>query len=317
MLPLVFALFFGRTFCAAVCPLGAIQDVVVLKPAKVPSWLAHALGIIPYIYLGLAVLFAATGAGFIICLYDPFVGFFRFGAGFNMVILGISLLLLGTVVARPYCRFFCPYGVLLNWMSRLSKRHVKITPGECNNCRLCEESCPFGAIRKPGEITLPPEKRQAEIKRLVFMFILLPIIVTGSGWVVSRLHAPLSRQHFTVALAEEILAENAGKRLETTERTRAFRASGKPAGELFSEAAAVRKKFKTGAWLLGGFLGLVICLKLIGFSIRKKQVEYEIDTGTCLSCGRCFKYCPYEQVRLGLITPEQIEPAARHLDLTS
>ena len=36
-LPLLFTLFFGRTFCAAVCPLGAIQDVVVLKPGSLPK----------------------------------------------------------------------------------------------------------------------------------------------------------------------------------------------------------------------------------------------------------------------------------------
>jgi len=116
LLPLVFALFFGRTFCAAVCPLGAVQDVMVLKPSRVPAWLAEVLGIVPYLYLGLAVLFAATGAGFIICRYDPFIGFFRFGASFNMILFGASILLLGTVVARPYCRFLCPYGVLLGWM---------------------------------------------------------------------------------------------------------------------------------------------------------------------------------------------------------
>ena len=38
-LPLIFTLFFGRTFCGAVCPLGVIQDVVVVRPIKVPSWL--------------------------------------------------------------------------------------------------------------------------------------------------------------------------------------------------------------------------------------------------------------------------------------
>ena len=48
VLPLVFALFYGRTFCAAVCPLGAIQDAVVLKPINVPEWLASLLGIFPY-----------------------------------------------------------------------------------------------------------------------------------------------------------------------------------------------------------------------------------------------------------------------------
>ena len=30
LLPLVFALFFGRTFCAGACPLGAIQDLLII-----------------------------------------------------------------------------------------------------------------------------------------------------------------------------------------------------------------------------------------------------------------------------------------------
>ena len=59
-LPLITALFFGRVFCSGVCPLGAIQDVVLLKPVRVPTWLARALGIIPFLYLGAAVMLAAT-----------------------------------------------------------------------------------------------------------------------------------------------------------------------------------------------------------------------------------------------------------------
>jgi ferredoxin len=192
-------------------------------------------------------------------------------------------------------------------MSRLSKWHVKITPTICNNCRLCEESCPFSAIKKPGDTFLPQQKKGAEIKRLAILLVLLPVIVIGSGWVFFRLHVPLSSQHAIVSLAEEIHLENSGKRKETTERTRAFRSSGQPTEELFSEAAVIQNKFKIGGWILGGFLGFIICLKLIGLSIRKKQVEYEIDTGTCLSCARCFKYCPYEQVRLGIISPDEIE----------
>jgi polyferredoxin len=306
VIPLIFTLFFGRTFCAAVCPLGAIQDAVVLKPTKVPVWLANVLGVIPYIYLGLTLLFVATGAGFIICQYDPFIGFFRFGASFSMVILGFSILLLGTVVARPYCRFLCPYGVLLNWMSRLSKWHVKITPNECNNCRLCEESCPFGAIKKPGE-TVYPENKQAEIKRFAVLFVLLPVVLIGSGWIGSRFNIPLSRQHFTVSLAEEILLENSGKRTEMTDPTKAFRAAGKPAEELFEEARIIQDKFKAGGWIVGAFIGLIIWLKLITLFIRRKQTEYDIDKGMCLSCARCFSYCPYEQVRLGVITPEEAD----------
>lgn len=305
-LPLVFALFFGRTFCAAVCPLGAIQDAVVLKPARVPEGLASLLGVLPYVYLGLAVMLAATGAGFIICQYDPFIGFFRFGADFNMVVFGLSMLMLGTVVARPYCRFLCPYGVILNWMSRLSRRHVRITPDECNNCRLCEESCPFGAIKK-ADIEAPPTNKERDIKGLAVLFVLLPVFVVGSGWVGSRLDIPLSRLHPTVSLAEEVLLENSGKRTEMTDATKAFRASGKPSEMLFAEAKSIQVRFRKGGWIFGGFIGLVLCLKIIGLFIRRRQMEYDVDRGACLSCGRCFAYCPYEQVRLGLMTPEELK----------
>lgn len=310
VLPLVFTLFYGRTFCAAVCPLGAIQDAVVLKPVNVPQWLATLLGVFPYVYLGLAVLFAATGAGFIICQYDPFVGFFRFGADFNMVILGLSMLLLGTVVARPYCRYLCPLGVLLNWMSRISRRHVRITPDECNNCRLCEDSCPFGAIKKADEEN-QPIKREGDIRRLALILVLSPAIILGSGWIGSRLDVSLSRLHPTVSLAEEILLENSGERTEMTDATKAFRASGKLSEELFAEARSIQIQFRKGGWILGAFVGLVLFLKLIGLFVRQSQKEYDVDKGTCFSCGRCFAYCPYEQVRLGLMTPEELKELER------
>ncbi|MBN1984721.1 MAG: 4Fe-4S binding protein, partial [Prolixibacteraceae bacterium] len=149
VLPLVFTLFFGRTFCAGACPLGAIQDLVIIKPLSLPKWLNKTLGLIPYIYLALAVLFAATGTDFIICRYDPFIGIFRMDAKFLMIVLGVAFLLLGMFVGRPYCRFLCPYGVLLSWMSRFSKRHLTITPSECIQCKLCAKSCPFDAIDYP------------------------------------------------------------------------------------------------------------------------------------------------------------------------
>ena len=148
-LPLITALSVGRTFCAAVCPFGALQDAVIVKPLRLPRWLAVPLGFLPVVYLALAVLFAATGAEFIVCRFDPFVNFFRVAGGWEIHALGGAFLLLGTVVARPYCRFVCPYGVILSWLSRLSFRHATITPDSCVKCRLCEEACPVDAIRAP------------------------------------------------------------------------------------------------------------------------------------------------------------------------
>src|SRR5258708_27750376 len=113
LLPLIFALFVGRVFCASVCPLGAAQEMVIIKPIKVNKGVKHFLSLVPYVYLGTAVLFAYIGADFIICKYDPFIGFFRMGANFGLFLFSGAVLVVGTVVARPYCRFMCPYSILL------------------------------------------------------------------------------------------------------------------------------------------------------------------------------------------------------------
>ena len=149
VLPLLFSLFVGRAFCAGVCPHGAIQDLVLIKPLKVPRWLEHGLSVLPFIYLGAGVLFAATGSAFIICQYDPFVPIFRMSGRTLMVLSGAALLLLGMFVGRPYCRFLCPYGALLKLGASFSRRRVRVTPDYCTQCRLCEASCPFGAMREP------------------------------------------------------------------------------------------------------------------------------------------------------------------------
>lgn len=224
VLPLGFALFAGRSFCSGVCPLGAIQDVVLLRPVGLPEWLERALRLLAYVYLGLAVYFAATGAAFVICKYDPFVGFFRLSAGLDMLILGGSLLVIGVFVGRPYCRFLCPYGVLLNLASRLARWRVTITPSVCVKCRLCEKSCPLGAIELPSERRDAPVRRRASLK-LITLFALLPVVVLGSAFLVSRAGRPLSRVHPTVDLAIRVAAEQDLPDREASDETLAFRRS--------------------------------------------------------------------------------------------
>ena len=147
-LPLLFAIAFGRVFCGGVCPLGAIQDVVLLKPLKVPRWLDRGLSSLRYYYLGLAVLFAAAGANYLICQYDPFVSFFRLSARFSIWVWSAALLSLSLFVGRPYCRYLCPYGALLGLFSRFSLRRVTTTPDRCIVCGLCRDACAFNALRE-------------------------------------------------------------------------------------------------------------------------------------------------------------------------
>lgn len=150
LLPLIAALLVGRVFCGGLCPLGAIQDIVVLKPVQLPPAVDRWGGKLKYVYLALAIWFAAQSAetrDFVICRFDPFIGFFRLNGTAWLLSVGGGLLLIGTVVGRPYCRFLCPYGGLLAIVARFAFRPVQITPDEELDCGLCAESCPFGAVK--------------------------------------------------------------------------------------------------------------------------------------------------------------------------
>jgi NosR/NirI family transcriptional regulator, nitrous oxide reductase regulator len=328
LLPLVFTVFFGRGFCAGVCPLGAAQDLMLWKSVTVKPWLEQALGLIPYIYLGLAVLFAATSSAFVICEWDPFVAFFRRSGSITMLLLGAGFLVLAMFVGRPYCRFLCPYGAILSVLSRISKWNVVLTPDDCIQCQICEVACPYGAIAQPSEseqkaaaakagCEVPPSGGAKDgpavlgKRALVLAICILPILVFAGGWLGGKLSVPLSKMNRTVQLAERIAAEDAGKitavaagvTLDKTEKnnqnaSKAFRQTGSPSSELFAQALSKRGEFLTGGWLLGAFIGLVIGGKLVALASPQKRSIYEPDRATCLACGRCYSYCPKELVRI-------------------
>lgn len=291
LIPLIFALFFGRVFCASACPLGAIQDLIVIKPVSLPRWLQKALGIFPYVYLSLAVLYAATGTDFIICRYDPFVGIFRLGAEFHIIILGISFLLIGLFVARPYCRFICPYGVLLNIMSFFSKYHLSISPSECIQCKLCTTSCPFDAINYPAGKKEKADSPQ-NIRRFILYLALIPVWIFTFGYILSESHIFLSKLHPDVYLADLLVSKP--KLNNNTENIdiETFMSSGKSLDTLIEEAKEIQTGFYAGGWFAGGFIGLVIGLILLNQVVFRKREDYQPDKGNCFSCGRCMGYCP-------------------------
>lgn len=297
-LPLIFALFFGRVFCAGVCPLGAIQDFFALKPVQLKAWLQKLLGVIPYFYFGLAVLYAVTETDFIICRYDPFVGIFRLGAEFSMYVLAAIFLMTSIFVARPYCRFFCPYSVLLNLFSKVSKHHLTITPKNCIQCRLCENSCPFGAIEKPEELKFK-ETRHQVVKRFIILGAIVPLLVGLGAFTGIQFHESLARVNPTIRLAEKFmeLEKNPDLYLNIGEpiEIEAFKTSGKTTQTLYKEAADILENFYWGGLVFGAFIGLVFGLILVSLSVFHYRKDYEPNKGTCLSCTRCMDYCPIKE----------------------
>jgi len=291
IVPLIFALLFGRVFCAGVCPLGAIQELTGFKPVKIHKSVESVLSAIPFVYLGLAILFAATGSQFIICRYDPFVGIFRLDAPYTMIIFGSLLLLTGIFVNRPYCRYLCPYGVLQNIFSRFSGKHLTITPAECTNCRLCEDCCPYDAIL-PSDSAAHTEPKEISRKRFLIYFLLIPVMAAAGALLLNNLVMPLSRVNSTVRLADEIryLKENGGSEISVA--LNAFEESGKTEEQLFAEEKLILERFRKGAPWVGIFLGLSLGIGLFSQTMRKPRTDYKPHQGRCFSCGKCFEFCP-------------------------
>jgi len=290
-LPLVFSLFFGRTFCAGVCPLGAIQDLVAIKPIEVSPWLQKTLGVLPFVYLGLGVMYAATASDFVICRYDPFIGIYRLDGTFFMFMLGGLMLLIGIFIARPYCRFLCPYGVLLNWTSRFSKFHMTITPTSCIDCHLCEHSCPFGAIEKPVPKKIKLE-RGSMVKRFLALMVIIPLLVFTGLWTGRLISDDLAFVNPKVKMYSEILKSEANPELPLTLNVESFLSSGQSKEELSAEVTKILGVFRKAAMWLGAFIGLVIGFTLASLATFRYRTEYEPNRGNCLSCARCMDFCP-------------------------
>ncbi|MDR1959435.1 MAG: 4Fe-4S binding protein [Planctomycetaceae bacterium] len=294
--PLIVSVFYGRTFCASVCPIGAVQEMVAIKPVQLPNWVDQSLGLLRYIYLGAAVMFVMTGLSYIICRFDPVVPVFRMQGLFTSLVFSGFILILGVFVGRPYCRFLCPYGALLGWCAKLSQRHVTVTPGNCTNCRMCENVCPYGAIQKP---TQPPsaEERKRGPMRLAVLLVLVPVVIVlfgGIGYLASDSFASL---HPDVRLAEMLRAEELKlvPEFRSFDETKAFYALEIPVKQQYQQAATVLKQFRTASVLLGLWVGLVTALKMVQMALRRQREKYKIDPGRCVSCGRCFWYCPNQK----------------------
>jgi len=289
-LPLLAALLFGRVFCAAVCPLGALQDLFVVWPRRVPPALDAVLRLVPLAVLSVGIVCAVNGAGYLVCRTDPFVGLFRRGAPLSMLLVGMGVLLVGMVVARPYCRYFCPYGVLLEGCSRLAWRRIEIAEQACVNCRLCVGVCPVGAVSLPREA--PGGAARARLyRRFLGLLAVAPVLVFGcaaAGWAAG---AQVARLHPDVELAESLATAQAATE-DLHPEIEAFRRTGKDRPWAEARAAETVGRFRSGCAGAGAFIGLVAALRLLGLTRLRRRAEHEADRVRCIACGRCFEACP-------------------------
>ena len=155
----------GRgSFCGWLCPFGALQEFVALaaRLLRLPRWRvtprAARLGVwVKYGVLAVLVAGTAWNMAFaeVLAEAEPFktaitLGFHREGP---LLFYALGLLVWGSFVFKPFCRFLCPLGAGLALAGRARRWNWIPRRSECGSpCRLCEKRCEYGAIDAKGEI---------------------------------------------------------------------------------------------------------------------------------------------------------------------
>ena len=292
LLPVIFALIFGRVFCSGVCPIGALQELVNVRNGKMNKAVEAVLGLLPWLYLILTILFAATRSQFLICRFDPFIGIFRLGGDMGLLVFGIVLLVISVFTGRPFCRFLCPYGALLSLFSAVSVRKIEITQKKCINCELCHNACPVDAIRAPYANNVKEERTEG-VKRIIGYMLVLPVLMAAGALLMRASSDSLSTANREVRLYEMVTEYEAQSDPQTIPlEVEAFYMEGRTMEDLAASADAVRAQFRTISTWCGAFMGLVLSIALIRFSVKRRRETYEIDMSSCVACGKCFEYCP-------------------------
>jgi len=288
VLPLFAALYFGRIFCMGGCPFGALQELLHFKSLQPPKKLDEILRLGPYFVLAVIAAAAASGFGFLLCRFDPFVPFFRFGGVFWIMMAGVLLLAVGTIIGRVFCRYVCPYGALLRIFSLFSRKRVNPADGQCINCRLCEKVCPVNAIVPPVP-ALQQETIAAGLGKFQMLLCALPFVMIGAALTGAAFGVWLFQWHPDVVLL---------KMLEHSEEnvyTLAFASSGGDLAKLDGEVSAkllfVRAAFAVTFSITALLAGIEILVR-----IRKKpEAEHIVSVSDCVCCGRCYNACPVKK----------------------
>jgi NosR/NirI family nitrous oxide reductase transcriptional regulator len=145
-------LFWGRVFCSSLCPFGALQDVITrLLPKKfqlkVPQSIHDSAIYAKYAVLVFLIVMALTYSELSLFQYfEPFGTIFYFSQSVVLWLILLVFIVGAVFIPRFYCRYACPLGAALGVASILSPFKIKRVE-QCQVCKVCELSCPTGAIR--------------------------------------------------------------------------------------------------------------------------------------------------------------------------
>lgn len=135
LLPIIFALLFGRIYCWWVCPLGAFQEFVykVANKSRILSRIftnfknqflflskIHTQCLYLKYFILIAIILAIVFFKKpILCGLEPFSALFCHWVTPISITALILLIILGIFIFRPWCQYLCPYGAILSLLAKI------------------------------------------------------------------------------------------------------------------------------------------------------------------------------------------------------
>lgn len=104
-------------YCGTVCPFGNAQELLGmahLRRLSPPGWLARILLLTRPLLLAAVVGSLLLEWTFDYSMIEPFGAFLFHGTSLTVVALAVTFLLLSLVMDKPWCRFACPTGQVLD-----------------------------------------------------------------------------------------------------------------------------------------------------------------------------------------------------------
>ena len=148
----------NKAICAWGCQFGVLQDLIhrlnrnnadtagILKQYKLPFIISNGVRVAFFLTFTVVALIAGKD---LVEYVDPFKTF----NPAHLAITGASttaiLLVASLFIYRPWCHFFCPFGLVSWLLERFSLNKIRVNENACTLCGSCERACPsdvMGAI---------------------------------------------------------------------------------------------------------------------------------------------------------------------------
>ncbi len=156
---LILGLLFKKSFCSWVCPVGLFSESLWQLGNKIFGktitpwrWLDYPLRSLKYLLLVFflyAIVWQMNIADLELFIYSPYnkvadvkmLLFFMNISEFALWTIGV-LVLLSVVIKNFWCRYLCPYGALLGFLSMFSPIKITRNAETCIDCEECTIACP-------------------------------------------------------------------------------------------------------------------------------------------------------------------------------